>query len=84
MLGIPQRFGHFVYGVIQSCLTCAIATAIASRPFLAKGLFVLHWVQSWALAWLIMLPIVLFAAPVIRRLTRFLTRDETAAGNRSD
>jgi disulfide bond formation protein DsbB len=29
MLGIPRRFGHFVFGVIQSGLTCAIAAAIA-------------------------------------------------------
>src|SRR5216683_7795586 len=25
MLGIPRRFSHFVYGFIQSGLTCAIA-----------------------------------------------------------
>jgi len=37
MLGIPRRFSHFVYGFIQSGLTCAIAAAIASFPFLAGG-----------------------------------------------
>jgi ABC-type bacteriocin/lantibiotic exporter with double-glycine peptidase domain len=84
MLGIPRRFSHFVYGVIQSCLTCAIATGIASLPFLATGSFVLHWAQSWVLAWLMMLPIVLFAAPAIRKLTQFLTRDETVVGQRTD
>ncbi|CAN7381632.1 DUF2798 domain-containing protein [Phenylobacterium sp. LjRoot225] len=77
MFGIPRRFSHFVYGVIQSCLTCAIAAAIASLPFLAAGTFVSHWLQSWLLAWLMMLPIVLFAAPAIRRLTDMLTRAET-------
>ena len=84
MLGIPRRFSHFVYGVIQSCLTCAIAAAIASLPFLAAGSFVLHWVQSWLLAWLMMLPVVLFAAPAIRKLAEFLTSDETAAGEPTD
>jgi hypothetical protein len=37
MLGIPRRFGHFVFGVIQSGLTSAIAAAVASYPFLAGG-----------------------------------------------
>jgi len=79
MLGIPRRFSHFVYGIIQSCLTCLVAAAIASLPFLATGSFVPHWVRSWLLAWVMMLPIVLFAAPAIRKLTRFLTRDDAGA-----
>lgn len=79
MLGIPRRFSHFVYGIIQSCLTCALAAALASLPFLATGSFAWHWVRSWLLAWLMMLPIVLFAAPAIRELTRFLTREEPGA-----
>jgi FtsH-binding integral membrane protein len=76
MLRIPRRFSHFVYGVIQSGLTCAIAAAIASVPFLAGGAFVAHWLQSWLVAWIMMLPVVLFAAPVIRNLTHFLTRED--------
>ena len=75
MLRIPRRFSHYVYGVIQSGLTCAIAAAIASFPLLAEGNFVVHWLQSWMLAWIAMLPIVLFAAPVIRNLTHLLTRE---------
>jgi hypothetical protein len=46
MLGIPSRFGYFVYGVIQSGLTCAIAAGIASHPVIATGTFVTHWLQS--------------------------------------
>jgi hypothetical protein len=76
MLGIPRRFSHFVYGVIQSGLTCAIAAGIASFPFVATGTFVTHWLQSWFIAWIMMLPIVLFAAPAIRNLTHILTRED--------
>jgi FtsH-binding integral membrane protein len=76
MLGIPRRFSHFVYGVIQSGLTCAIAAGIASSPFIAMGTFVNHWLQSWFAAWIMMLPIVLFAAPAIRNLTQLLTRED--------
>jgi hypothetical protein len=78
MLGIPRRYGHFVYGVVQSGLTCAIASAIASFPFLTAGLFVVHWLQSWLISWLLMLPVVLVAAPVIRKLADMLTREEAA------
>jgi hypothetical protein len=63
MLGIPRRFSHFVFGIIQSGLTCAVAAAVASHPFLTQGSFV-------------MLPVVVFAAPIIRKLTYVLTRDE--------
>jgi hypothetical protein len=75
MLGIPRRFSHFVFGFIQSGLTCAVAAAIASVPFLTSGTFVAHWLQSWLMAWMMMLPIVLFAAPAIRSLTDILTRE---------
>jgi len=76
MRGIPRRFDYFVYGVIQSGLTCAIAAAIASFPFIATGTFVIHWLRSSFVAWIMMLPIVLFAAPAIRRLTNLLTRED--------
>lgn len=75
MLGIPRRFSHFVYGFIQSGLTCAVAAAIASVPFLPEATFVTHWLQSWIFAWITMTPIVLFAAPAIRNLTHILTRE---------
>src|SRR5713101_9802526 len=74
-LRIPRRYSHFVFGIIQSGVTCAIAAAIASYPLLSEGSFVWHWLQSWALAWLFMLPVVVFAAPGIRKLTYVLTSD---------
>jgi hypothetical protein len=76
MLGIPRRFGHFVFGVIQSGLTCGIAAAIASYPFMADRTFVAHWLRSWLFAWVLMLPVVVFAAPAIRSLTQMLTRED--------
>jgi hypothetical protein len=76
-LGIPRRHSHYVFGVIQSGLTSAIAAAIASRPFLPDALlFLVHWLQSWLLAWLLMTPIILFAAPAIRKLSNAITRED--------
>ena len=76
MIGIPRRYGHFVYGVIQSGLTSAVAAAVASAPFYSEGSFLSHWFRSALLAWLVMLPVVMFAAPAIRRLTTMLTRED--------
>src|SRR5258707_6529185 len=73
MLAIPRRYSYFVYGVIQSGLTCAIAAAIASFPFIATGTFLIHWLRSSFVAWITMLPLVLLAAPDIRRFTNLLT-----------
>ncbi|TAJ39893.1 MAG: DUF2798 domain-containing protein [Reyranella sp.] len=73
MLGIPRRYGHFVFAVIQSGMTSAIAAAIASAPFLDDSTFVIHWLGSWLVAWTVMAPIVLLAAPIIRRLVLALT-----------
>ena len=76
MLGIPRRYSHFVFGVIQSGLTSLIAAGIASFPADGAVLFVRHWVVSWLIAWLAMLPIVLLAAPAIRAFSLRLTQEE--------
>jgi hypothetical protein len=76
MLGIPRRHAHFVFGVIQSGLTSGVATVIASLSFLDTGVFLSNWTKSWAISWALMLPVVLFAAPFIRRLAIFLTKEE--------
>jgi hypothetical protein len=76
MLGIPRRYAHFIFGVIQSGLTSAIAAGIASAPFLVQGSFLMHWLMSWLLSWMLMLPVVVLAAPVIRGLANALTRED--------
>ncbi|MCP3477301.1 DUF2798 domain-containing protein [Bradyrhizobium sp. CCGUVB1N3] len=75
MLGIPRRYSHFVFGTIQSGLTCLIAAAIASLPATAAPDFVKHWLASWLISWTAMLPVVLLAAPAIRSFSLRLTRE---------
>ncbi|MBR0826729.1 DUF2798 domain-containing protein [Bradyrhizobium manausense] len=75
MLGIPRRYSHFVFSVIQSGLTCAIASAVASYPALATHQFVAHWLLAWLVSWGAMLPVVLLAAPMIRSVSLRLTRE---------
>jgi len=73
MLRIPRRHGHFIFAVIQSGMTSAIAAAIASVPFLEESSFMVHWLGSWMIAWATMIPIVILAAPLIRRVALALT-----------
>jgi hypothetical protein len=76
MLGIPRRYSHFVFGIIQSGLTSLIAAGIASLPAGSAMSFVGHWMVSWLIAWAAMLPIVLLAAPAIRAFSLLLTQEE--------
>lgn len=79
MLGIPRRYAHFVFGILQSGLTSAIAAGVACAPEVAKGAFLGQWLRAWLIAWVLMLPVVVFVAPLLRLLSLQLTRDEQDA-----
>ncbi len=70
--GIPRRYAHFLFGVIQSGLTCFVAAGIASLPMFEAGAFIEHWLMAWLISWMTMLPVVLLAAPFIRALVERL------------
>jgi hypothetical protein len=76
MLGIPRRHSHIVFGLIQSGLTSLIAAGIASWPEPGVLLFLRHWLVSWLVAWALMVPVVLLAAPAIRAVALWMTREE--------
>lgn len=74
-LRIPRRYNHFVFGVIQSGLTCLIAAGIASYPAAGAAQFMEHWLLAWLVSWTMMLPVVVLAAPFIRSLANYVTRE---------
>jgi uncharacterized protein DUF2798 len=74
----PRRHAHFLFAAIQSALTSSIAAAIASFNFIWAGGFLGHWLRSWAVAWIAMLPVVILAAPAILRLSQLMTRADGA------
>jgi uncharacterized protein DUF2798 len=78
MSRIPRRYSHFLFGFIQSGLTCAVAAGISSAPFLNSPMFTSQWIKSWIISWAIMTPVVLLAAPVIRYAVDFVTGGESA------
>jgi hypothetical protein len=75
MTFIPPRYSHLTFGVIQSGLTSGISAAVASIPFWQQRSFLSHWLSAWSISWLIMLPIVILAAPLIRAFVQRMTRD---------
>jgi Protein of unknown function (DUF2798) len=56
-------------------VTSLIAAGIASFPSPTVVQFLGHWMWSWLIAWAIMLPVVVLAAPFIRTASIALTRD---------
>ena len=74
---LPRRYAHFLFAVIQSGMTSAIASAIACFLFAADTSWISEWFTSWLAAWAIMVPIVLLAAPAIRSIANVLTSDES-------
>ncbi len=73
---IPKRYGRFLFGLIQSGFTCAIAAAIASGPLMYTGIFLGHWLKSWIFAWAVMIPFVLVITPFIRKTVDALTKED--------
>ncbi|MDH4612421.1 DUF2798 domain-containing protein [Pseudomonas sp. BN102] len=75
---ITRRYRQQVFGLFQSAITCAVATLIATPKGMNLGAFALHWSGAWLMAWLSLVPVVLLAAPWIRRLTDLIVQDEVA------
>ncbi|HEY1778927.1 MAG TPA: DUF2798 domain-containing protein [Roseiarcus sp.] len=79
MARIPRRYNQHVFGVIQSGITCALAAAVSCAPFLSDSCFTATWLKSWLTSWAAILPVVLLAAPVIRRIVDRLTAATTTS-----
>jgi len=75
MVRIARKHSHFVFGTIQAGLTSLIAAGIASFPAPTILQFLGHWVWSWLIAWVIMMPVVMLAAPFIRTVSIALTHE---------
>ncbi|PTM39869.1 DUF2798 domain-containing protein [Bosea sp. 124] len=73
MATISRRYSHVVFGVIQAGLTSAIASGVAVMSGPESNASLLRWASSWLLSWGLMLPVVIFAAPFIRRAVVAMT-----------
>ena len=72
---ISTRFAPVAFGFVLSCLMSFVVSGIAT--FRAAGLidgFLKLWIGAWVPSWLIAFPIVLFVAPVARRIVNSLVK----------
>jgi hypothetical protein len=56
-------------------MTSGVASFIASLALAGEAGFLANWLRSWAIAFGLMLPVVLFAAPFIQKAVMRLTRE---------
>jgi hypothetical protein len=70
---IPQHYGHYVFGILQSGVTCAVASAIAVFKTNHGDFEIIDWLSSWGLSWLTMLPVVFLFVPILRKAVEKIT-----------
>ena len=75
-LKVPRKYHHLVYGVIQSGITCAVASGISSYGAVALEQYLEYWFRSWIVSWILMLPVVVLASPYIRKLANKFTHND--------
>ena len=75
-LKVPKKYHHLVYGVIQSGITCAVASGISSYGAVALEQYLEYWFRSWIVSWVFMLPVVVLASPYIRKLANKFTHND--------
>jgi hypothetical protein len=73
MAALSSRFEPYVFAAIQSALTTGFTCAVAMRDLPLTASSAVRFLISWALAWGIVLPLVLAAAPYIRKVAKAVT-----------
>jgi Protein of unknown function (DUF2798) len=71
---IPPQYASFVFGVIQATITTGVTSAVATlRAAPLSSAWFGDWLVAWVIAWAMMLPIVIFGAPLMQRLMQAMT-----------
>lgn len=70
---IPARFAPVLFGLILSCLMSFMVSGISTfrAVGLVEGFFGL-WIGAWLPSWFFAFPVVLFVAPIARRIVERL------------
>lgn len=72
---IPKKYEAILFGFLLSGLMSFMVSGISTLR--AAGLisgFANLWFSAWLAAWLFAFPVVLFAAPLTRRLVHYLVK----------
>ncbi|KUJ76448.1 hypothetical protein AVO45_11675 [Ruegeria marisrubri] len=74
---IPARFAPILFGFILSGLMSCIVTCIATVKEVGFGPATFSsWMGAWGVSWPVAFAVVLFVAPLTRRLVALLVRPE--------
>ena len=75
---IPARFAPVLFGLILSGLMSCIVTCIATVKEIGLGPETFaSWMGAWSISWPVAFAVVLFVAPLTRRLVALLVKPET-------
>lgn len=71
----PARYSPVLFGLILSGMMSCIVSFISTIRVIAPGDGVLGaWATSWGFSWAVAFPVVLFVAPITRRLVARLVK----------
>jgi hypothetical protein len=74
---IPAKFGPVLFGLILSGLMSFVVSGVSTlRAAGGSPGYTELWTQAWLTAWVVAFPIVLVAAPFVRRAVQHLVRSE--------
>ena len=74
---LPARFAPVLFGLLLSGFMSCIVTCIATVKEIGLGPQTLaSWMGAWSLSWPVAFIVVLFVAPLTRRLVALLVRSE--------
>lgn len=72
MKRLPNAWRPYLFAATQASMTTGVATGVAA--FQLPGGSFAGWLVAWAVSFAMVLPLVLVAAPVIRRGVEAVTR----------
>lgn len=73
---IPKRFENMVFGLLLAGMMTFFVSAISTIMGLgiSNPAFFSSWMRSWMTSWVFAFPIVLFVAPLVRRIVHGLVK----------
>ena len=73
---LPKKFAPALFGLILSGLMSLLVSGISTyRAVGFSQSYVSVWLSGWLTAWLVAFPVVLFVAPLTRRVVALLVDD---------
>ena len=74
---LPKRLAHAVFSLIMSALSALLVSGVVMLRIHGPAPdFLARWMNAFLTAWPVILPVIFFVAPLVRRWTDRLTGPE--------